>query len=207
VSPTQVAIFCADVGSAARMRFGWAGRLSAGEQLHGTEIEDLCEHVARCLNSRERVALGFECPLFIPLASEPKRLTRARIGEGNRPWSAGAGCGALVTGLAQATFVLARIRAAVPSETPVSLKWPEFIGRPSGLLLWEAFVSRHAKAETHSGDAEAAVRAFGAALPQPEAANMIKEEKALSLIGAALLRAGWPLPATILEQPCLVIAG
>ena len=168
----QPAIFCVDVGSAAKMRFGWAGRLSAGEQLHGTDVEELCERVACSLNGGERVALGFECPLFIPLASEPNRLTRARIGEGNRPWSAAAGCAALATGLAQASFVLARVRAVVASETSVSLKWPEFIARPSGLLLWEAFVSRTAKSETHSGDAEAAVRAFSAAFPEPEAANM-----------------------------------
>jgi hypothetical protein len=40
-------------------------------------------------------------------------LGKARGGEGNRPWSAGAGSGALATGLAQGAWMLRQLSATV----------------------------------------------------------------------------------------------
>lgn len=202
----MIAVFCADVGSIATGRFGWAGQHVTGEQVHGQNILQLCDHVVRALEAGSQVALGFECPLFIPLAADPRFLTRARIGEGNRPWSAGAGCGSLATGLAQAAFVLGQIKSRVP-RAPAFLRWAEFKQSQAGLFLWEAFVSGAAKADSHVGDAQAGLRAFMRALPSPETVNLVHEPRVLSLIGAALLRAGWELPVAILEEPCLVVAG
>ena len=49
----------------------------------------------------EGIALGFERLLFIPISPQADRLGCAREGEGNQPWSGGAGSGAIVTGLVQ----------------------------------------------------------------------------------------------------------
>jgi hypothetical protein len=65
------------------------------------------------------VALGFECPLFVPLNLQPEALTTARSGEGSRPWSAGAGCGALATGLVQVAWILRKIRQELQAPTPL----------------------------------------------------------------------------------------
>ncbi len=71
------------------------------------------------------------------------------------------------------------------------LDWEAFTQAPLGLFLWEAFVTGHAKGETHTADAEIAVRCFTRHLPDITAANAIEETSVYSLIGAALLRTGW----------------
>src|SRR4051812_6626193 len=110
-------VFCADVGSVNRGCFAWAAQGADGTQVEGTDMLELTDAVAKSIKAGEHVALGFECPLFVPLAPEPRLLLRARLGEGNRPWSAGAGCGSLATGLVQATFVLGRVRELLPTPT------------------------------------------------------------------------------------------
>jgi hypothetical protein len=87
-------IYCADVGSIPNGRFGWA-RSAADEtkiERHcGTEIVEVLDGLAEDLTAGQAVALGFECPLFVPVPEQPLRLGMARPGETNRPWSAGAG--------------------------------------------------------------------------------------------------------------------
>src|SRR5215217_6248450 len=92
------AIFCADIGSIAVGKFDWAGILRGSEPqelVSGSEIAQLAETVADKLNSGVPVALGFECPLSVPISKDPARLTSARNGEGRRAWSASGGSGAL----------------------------------------------------------------------------------------------------------------
>jgi hypothetical protein len=81
--------------------FGWAmvGNITA----EGTDIDVCVETLAAALRNGP-LALGFEAPMFIPIRTDPKRLTAARSGEVGkgmavRPFSAGAGAAALVTGL------------------------------------------------------------------------------------------------------------
>lgn len=50
-----------------------------------------------------QAALLLESPLSVPVPADDdgwRLLGKARTGEGNRPWSAGAGAGVLATGLA-----------------------------------------------------------------------------------------------------------
>lgn len=108
----RLVVVCADIGSVSRGNFGWWS--SAGSE--GRIPSTLAKHVAECLNLGLPVALGFECPLFVPLEDDEQSLTRARPGEGNRPWSAGAGCGALATGLVQVTWTLREIRNLLDSS-------------------------------------------------------------------------------------------
>ena len=193
---------CADVGSVAKGNFGWWS--SSGES--GDRPSGLASHVARTLTSGIPVALGFECPLFVPLSQDELSLTSARPGEGSRPWSAGAGCGALTTGLVQVAWTLQEIRRQVVSETRAYLSWDDFAAAGLGLFLWEAFVSGKAKGDSHTADAMLGAMAFLNALPAPLLSNsVVCESGVYSLVGAALLRTGWSTDTRLLQEPCLVV--
>ena len=200
-------ICCADIGSVANGKFGWAGHPAEpdGQAPSGRDMEKFAEFVARGLAVHKRVSLGFECPLWIPVADEPSRLTRARPGEGNRAWSAGAGSTSLSTGLAQVVWILDRIRRQ-SEETEVFLDWKCFQRSQSGLFIWEAFVTGGAKGGSDPEDAMAGVNAFRRTLPDPELKNAVRRESRVrSLIGAALLWSRWSTDTRLLHEPCLVI--
>jgi hypothetical protein len=193
---------CADIGSVAAGNFGWWS--SDGNS--GCEPSTLVTSLAAALNNGQPVALGFECPLFVPLADDELQLTRARPGEGSRAWSAGAGCGALATGLVQVAWVLRAIQAKLSSPRTAYLDWETFAKEKSGLFLWEAFVSGKGKSSTHIADARAAGEAFIHSLPHPGVFNaVVCSTQVYSLIGAAMLRTGWSRSPEVLAQACLVI--
>lgn len=201
-------LHCADIGSVNKNRFGWA-RLGVDdtepECLTGTAIELFVEGIVADINAGHRVAVGFECPLFVPVPEDPVHLTSGRSGEKDRPWSAGAGAGSLATGLTETVWILDRIRRQLVVPCDVHLSWPSFqLG--GGMFLWEAFVTSNAKADTHHGDAELAVQSFRERLADPEEANAIVcKGRVRSLIGAALLQTGWTTNLEWLALPCLVI--
>jgi hypothetical protein len=201
----DLAVYCADVGSIAGGNFGWARVYAEGGSVTGgQEIEQLVEELASDLSERP-VALGLECPLFVPLPSNSKNLGRARAGEGTRPWSAHAGAAALGAGLVQAPWILGKVRDKV-GPTAAYLAWSEFVADGHGVFLWEAFVSSTAKGTTHVEDAQIGAKAFRDALPDPTRANALSDTgQVLSLIGAALLRTGWLVEPTALSTPCIVI--
>jgi hypothetical protein len=205
---TGLAIYCADVGSIKQGNFGWARADVPALELerhHGnTEIIELVDALDEDLTNGVRVTLGFECPLVVPVPSEALRLGSARAGDGTRAWSAGAGTGALATGLVQAAWVLAELRARQPDKH-VHLDWEAFADAEPGLFLWEAFVTDRAKATTHVDDASIAVACFVEALPDPRKANAVVAERPLSLIGAAAAWAGWSDDVDLLCAPCLVL--
>jgi uracil-DNA glycosylase len=204
----DLALYCADIGSVPNGRFGWARSETdeAAIETHrgGTEIIDLVEAVAADVESGRAVALGFECPLFVPVPEQALRLGAARAGEGNRSWSAGAGAGAMATGVVQVAWILAELRREVPAAH-AELDWERFAGGNTGLFLWEAFVTDRAKAATHVDDATVAVTAFREALPDVASASAVTAERPLSLLGAALVWSGWSRDAGLLRAPCLVI--
>ncbi|MGO9570460.1 MAG: hypothetical protein ACLP5H_23260 [Desulfomonilaceae bacterium] len=208
----SLSIHCADIGSVARNNFGWARGISAGRELAitgGSNIGDLVDSVIRDLNSSHSVALGFECPLYVLISEDPKLLTSARPGEGNRAWSAAAGAAALATGLTETVWILVKIRKGLNSDASPFLDWQAFhSSRTGGLFLWEALVSSQPEGQSHQDDAAIAVRAFAAAYPNIDAANAVhvgRDAKVHSLIGAALLRTGWSEDINLLTQPCVVI--
>jgi hypothetical protein len=132
--------------------------------------------------------------------------TAARPGEGNRPWSAGAGPGALVTGLVQVAWVLQETRKQLVQPVAAFLAWDLFVRAQSGLFLWEAFVSAGGKRGDHLSDAQVAVKAFVAALPDPRSVNAVRcISPVYSLVGSALLRTGWASNLAVLGEPCLVV--
>jgi hypothetical protein len=195
----RLLIACADVGSVSNGNFGWAD----SDGFEGNKPSGLVSRVAAALAAGRPVALGFECPLFVPLPEAEDQLGKGRIGEGSRAWSAGAGCGALATGLVQATWTLAEIRKQCPPSCRAHLAWDGFEAAGCDLLVWEAFVSGANKGSGHIADARLAVEAFAARLPRPE--TEIQAINPMSLAGFALLRAGWPIEIDVLNLPCLVI--
>lgn len=205
----DLTICCADIGSVRTGNFGWALRdfpAPLYEVPERASITEFADAIIERLNDGRSVALGFECPLFVPIRENPADLTRARRGEGNRPWSAGAGSGSLATGLVEVTWLLMRIRAAMDPQPRLAVSWETFVRDSGGLFLWEAFVTREAKVGSHHGDAGVAVQAFARSLPDPSTANAIDEQRVLSLVGAAAIRAGWNVPPSLLSTPCLVVA-
>lgn len=199
-------VICADIGSVAKGSFGWAASVGPdGESVEGTDIAEVSDLAASCLNRGRKVALGFECPLFVPIPDDPACLTSKRPGEGSRPWSAGGGLGALATGLTEVPWILLRIRAQLSSGVPAFLKWREFCSASNGLFLWEAFVTGDAKGASHCNDAAIAVGEFRRVAPDIDDANAVKVPVAMSLVGAALLRSGWTADLGVLEQTCVVI--
>jgi hypothetical protein len=206
----QLAVYCADVGSIKQGNFGWAraelpvARSVEEERGGATEIAELVGAVADDLASGLPVALGFECPLFVPVPEDPRRLGAARQGDGTRSFSAGAGPSVLVTGLVQAAWVLRELRDRRPNDD-VLLDWDVFEAAGRGLFVWEAFVTAEAKAPTHVDDATVAVECFIAALPDPRSANAVTADRPLSLAGAAVLWAGWTNDLALLHSPCLVL--
>lgn len=199
-----LALVCADIGSVKNGNFAWYERDGAS----ALDPSSLARQVAAFMNAGRPVALGFECPLFVPLPDDDWSLGSARPGEGARAWSAGAGCGALSTGLVQVAWVLRAIRAQLDTPGSAHLAWDSFSAAGRGLLVWEAFVSGGQKGVDHLDDARLAVAAFESALPDPAARNAIQcASEVYSLAGAALLRAGWSTDVALLSQPCLVIKG
>jgi hypothetical protein len=149
----------------------------------------MVDAVSGDLAAKRPVALGFECPLYVPVPEQPLRLGTARIGEGNRSWSAGAGAGAMATGAVQVAWILDQLRRRAPNAKPF-LDWNPFTHAGHALFLWEAFVTDRAKAATHVDDAIIAATAFRNAFPDVTGANAVTADRPLSLLGAALLWSG-----------------
>jgi hypothetical protein len=210
-----VIAYCVDVGSIAGDRFAWArcDLTRVDEPTSDTQPDPLVESLNVDLQNA-KVALGFECPLFVPVRDDPSRLAAGRDNEGRRPWSAGGGVCSMGTGLVQSIWVFRKLRLRLEEsgrQLPSAfLTWPEFEKASSGILVWEAFVSEGGKvpgdhADSDRRDAVAGLTAFRDALPDPASANSIREERVHSLIGGVLLSTGWSEDIELLSEPCIVI--
>lgn len=198
----DITICCADIGSIKRGKFAWASDPDAPDH-DSSSIRDLSSLVVERLDAGDRVALGFECPLWLPIPANPAELGKQREGENGRPWSAGAGAFVLTTGLAQVAWILDEVRQAVPN-VDAFLDWRAFCEAPRGIFLWEAFVTGDAKGGSHSGDAQVAIQAFRQRLPMMRT-DVTTPHFVRSLIGDALLRSGWSTDASLLRRPCVVV--
>ena len=106
----NIVVWAADIGSIKNDKFGWY-RAESGQDntdCGGRDILKFAEGIVDDLKKGKKVAIGFECPLFIPITDKSENLTKARKGEKNRSWSAVAGCGALTTGLAECVWIIIR---------------------------------------------------------------------------------------------------
>ncbi len=191
-----------DVGSPKNM--GWA-IIQGSEKQTGQDLDEFINRFATASTSTP-AALGFEAPLFIPCRSELSTITKGRIGEGNRAWSAHAGAAVSTIGLAVMTYTLRNLKQRMDKRAATLdwRKWP----KGNAMLVFEAFVSgsNHAGPDEHHIDALSAAEGFQQALPDLDAANAVTGDEVLSLAGTCLIRTGWSEASVdLLKQSCLVI--
>lgn len=207
----EVIIYVVDAGSHASGKFHWVA--SSDLQQSSNDPGALASAIVKDLRRGRRVALGYESPLFVPVATDTERLGRARPGEcqvetGNRPFTAGAGAAVLATGIQSLAWVLREIQQASPNKIPsTSTRWSDFLAKQCDLFVWEAFVSGSEKAvpPSHAGDAALAIRAFMEVMSRPENPTRIPLSQAFSLAGAAILWAGLSQDVALLSEPCVVL--
>jgi len=139
-----------DVGSVRRPGgFAWA---TADETRHGQDDPSaLGAAIFEALSIGRKVALAVECPLAVPVP-EPSlvdwiHLGRARSGEGNRSWSAGAGTGALATGLVQLAWLCSFIQTRSHHAVRATTQLGKFLTEDFELFLCEAMVTSDGKPE------------------------------------------------------------
>lgn len=209
----DLVVYCADVGSVGKGNFGWARLDVVGGSTHvSRDIEELVAAAAGDLREERPVALGFECPLWVPLPADGKALGKGRPNEGSPSWSSGPGGNVFATGVAQVPWTLRGLRNEVGTGCAY-LEWEAFCGASNcRLFLWEAFVSGKAKAPkgldtSHTGDAEIGAKAFIDALPDPIWATQKWKPagEIFSLVGAAMLLTGWSGDQSLLHEACLVV--
>jgi len=199
MSISAIEVYAVDVGSVAGDNFAWASTDAVGD-----DIDNLVGSITRDLENGKAIALGFECPLWLPISASPMSLTSARSGE-HRSWSSGPGSCALTTGMVELVWILRELRRGTGREASVFLDWKRFQSATGPrLLLWEAYVTGVSKGSSHADDARIAVQAFQAALPSPESI-LTPSDVVFSIVGAALVHAGWSNDVGLLSKPCLVV--
>lgn len=199
----EIAIGVIDVGSPASGSLGWAIESpdATSPQL-GKDLDEFVELIAP-LSEQYPLAIGFEAPLFAPYRNTAKAVLKGRAGEGNRPWSAGAGAAVTAAALGVVPYTLRELRKRLPSATPLAgLDLPQRAGE---VLFWEAFVTASAKGADHADDALIALKVFHERAQQMPLTSDLAEPEAFSLLGAALIRTGWTSDVTVLDRPCLVV--
>lgn len=203
-----------DVGSVRRPGgFAWA---TADGQLSGQDdpSEVVMVIVDACADGR-KVALAFECPLSVPVPEATgdgwRDLGRARVGEGSRPWSAGAGTGSLATGLVQLTWVLSAVKQTTDTPPRTTTQLTEFLNGDTQLLVAEAMVTSDGKPELAPGISQDQADAFAAAkrlgeLIEGDGVSDISCEphEALNLAAIAAIHAGLDIKLDELNMDILV---
>jgi hypothetical protein len=201
-------VWVADVGSVSQGNFGWCRAVSQQQSVDvtgGTDILGFAKGIAKDLSAGKKIALGFECPLFVPVTDDPQLLTKARPGEANRSWSAAAGLRVLAVGLTECVWVFVKIYQLAQVPVQPTVDWTLFISQEANLFIWEAFVSKESKGTSHEHDAEIAARTFWSKYPKIIEANAVTAQNPYSLVGSALLRAGLTTDLSMLSRPCIVI--
>jgi len=206
--------YCADIGSVRRRNFGWARMPELNPDIvsSSTDIQELVNSISSDLEEGSKVALGFECPIFLPVPRDSNQIASKRLFEEDRPWSAGAGAAAMATGIVEIVWILDNIRKNLGSPVSPFLSWPSFRAASAGMFLWEAFVTKQPAEKKlvgnpHVEDATRALREFASfATGTPNVSYDVVEPAVVSLAGAALLRTGWSTDLSLLDQPCVVIS-
>lgn len=204
-----------DVGSVRRKGgFAWS---SADASARGQDDPSaLGAVVVTALGAGRPVALAFECPLSVPVPGVQdegwQELGRARTGEGNRSWSAGAGTGALATGLVQLAWVLAYLRDRARDTPRVTTSPERFRAGEADLLIAEAMVTSDGKPEPvddlqdHADALAAAKRLDGIlsdGLGGVEVDVACAPQMALNLAATAAMHAGLPIDPVELREDVL----
>src|SRR5260370_41995541 len=109
-------VVAVDIGSVRQpSKFAWAAFDAPGRDVvnEGADPQSAVSALVPGLLGGGQAALLLEAPMSVPVPrGRPDAwhgLGKARCGERDRPWSAGAGAGALATGLAQGGWMLGQL--------------------------------------------------------------------------------------------------
>lgn len=213
-------IYAVDVGSP-KNGLAWA-RLREDESTPtgGVDLNVLCTAMVSDLVEGRAVCMGFEAPVFLPVAHEANDLCKARLGERGRPWSAGAGVYVSAVVLPVAAWILERTALGCGAERPrLSFQTEDWAGTAFAqtepvFLIWEAFVSGrgHAREPNEYGLPEHVQDAATAAVVfkewsgrDPRPPSHVSTDRALNTVAAAALWAGWDVGTLALHTSALVL--
>ena len=203
-------IYAVDIGSTiprgGKTAFAWCKVEDDGRCPQcGTSPDALVASVHNDIESGRSVALGIEAPMFIPVPSDSKALSRGRDGEANRSWAAPAGGYVATLALHQTAWILSQLRSRCAEVCTVAVDAASWNHRGADgpiLFLWEAFVSGAA----HRGHAEdAATAAMSFQDRQADLRSDVRAETPISLLGAAVLWSGWGTDLMWLKQEVIVV--
>ncbi|QHC01308.1 hypothetical protein EK0264_14130 [Epidermidibacterium keratini] len=203
-----------DVGSLRRPGgFSWA---TPDGQDGADDPSALGAVVVSALNEGRSVALALECPLSVPVPGDEewKQLGRGRMGEGNRPWSAGAGAAVLTTGLVQLAWLCQHVVEHCSTLPRTTTQLSRFLSGEAELLLAEAMVTSDGKPKTvdrgqDHEDALAAAQRLAGILTAARAGEAVEtdvscSQGALNLAATSALHAGLPIASDELRLDVLV---
>jgi len=215
-----VCVVAVDIGSVRPpSKFAWAAFDAPGRHLvnSGTNPESAVSALVPGLLAGARAALLLEAPMSVPVpGGQPdawRGLGQARRGERHRPWPAGAGAGALATGLAQGAWMLGQLAVTVP-ELATTTQAETWRRGDAQLLLAEAFITASGKPEPlpagqHAADAVAAGLALAEMLDSsvPLVSSVCCWPRdSFSLLAAMALWAGLRIDLGELRAEVLVVA-
>ena len=203
------AIYTCDIGSIPQGKFGWARCVPERETtpVGSTSISELANYLKKDIEKGVNIAIGFECPLFLPVPYFEGDLCRGRQGDGNRAVFAQAGATIATLGVHQVAWILRTICPVGANHiefTTDSSIWPPSDKRQV-LFCWEAFVCGDAHGNDHVRDAATATMFFIDNEMRLEAVNAVTTQQSLSLIQAVALWAGWSTNVDRLHDSALVI--
>ena len=207
---TGFVAYACDVGSTQKGNFGWARATPSEQSISGgNSIDDCVKSLRDDFGKKQTVTIGMECPLFIPIPGNSSELSLGRKGEGNRSTFAPAGGYVATLGLHQMAYILKKVwREGLIPVFDIS-KWR---GDFRTVLFWEAFVSGNAHArpgkESHVKDAATAVYSFTKRWRLRNLRSDVSVSppaEILSLVGCAILWAGWSDDLRLLRQSVLVV--
>lgn len=208
-------IFAVDVGSVRSGAFAWV-RIGPepGDLVGSRKIDELVDVLCSDIENGLSIALGFECPLFMPVPQSSENLNRGRRDEGNRSMFAPAGAAVTTIGVHQVAWVLRAIHTRGSRRPRYTFRHEDWAARQAGqqlLFLWEAFVSGKAHAPSdgpnaHLRDALTAANYFAEKEGSLTSATTAQVDgPALSLVHAAAIWAGWASDLERLREQTLVL--
>jgi hypothetical protein len=214
-SDPATTVACLDVGSVKRNSVGWA--VLGSRRIHGGDLQHFIGALDAEINQGRKIALGFECPLYVPRRTDPINLTRKRFGEIGVNWCGGPGGSVLATGLVQVRWVLDRLLEK-HQQLRGTTRWAEFCKNEATILIWEAFVTsqvgpkvsvcefRHSRGKPHERDALAGALACEIRIGTIGLTTSdLGIEDSVSLVALQLIASGLASDLTLLNEQCAVV--
>lgn len=198
----ETVIYACDVGSIAGGNFAWTS--SARGKRGSIDINELVAEITRDIRSGGKIAIGFECPLFIPCPVASSDIGKARDCDGNKAYTSSVGASVAMTGLSQVAWILNEIHKTCPN-TKAATSQHEFLNGEADILVWEAFVTGESKGKDHVQDAYIAMRAFQLNQEAEGKGTGDSSPNPMSFAGAIILWSGMASDPSLLRTPCIVI--